>query len=61
MPKNPSVTATMSDGSKSASTESAGIIMRKDADTAFSCSAMYGIIPHTTSTATSVPSGPDLP
>ena len=33
----------------------------RDAETAFSCSAMYGIIPHTTSAATSVPSGADLP
>ncbi len=32
-----------------------------EADTAFSWSAMYGIMPPTTSTATSVPSGADLP
>src|SRR4029453_5455397 len=61
MPKRARVTATTSVGSNTSSTDSSRRIMRNEADTAFSCSAMYGIMPHTTSTATSVPSEADFP
>ncbi len=61
MPKSARVTATRSVGSKTSSTDCSRRIILKEADTALSWSAMYGIIPHTTSTATSVPSGADFP
>ncbi len=61
MPKSASVPATSSVGSKPESSESPGIIIRNETDTAFNWSAMYGIIPTTTSTATSVPRAADLP
>jgi hypothetical protein len=61
MPKTASVPATRRVGSKTSRTELSRRIRVNDVDTAFSWSAMYGIIPHTTSTATSVPSGADLP
>ena len=57
MPKRASMAATSRAGSNPESTESPPIIMANDTDTALSWSAMYGIIPHTTRTATSVPSG----
>ncbi len=61
MPNRASVTATTRVGSKTSSTDSSRRIIRNDADTAFSCSAMYGIMPQTTRAATSVPRDADLP
>jgi hypothetical protein len=61
MPKSASVHATRKVGSKMSSTDSSRRIIVKETDTALSWSAMYGIIPPTTSRATRVPSGADFP
>jgi hypothetical protein len=61
MPNSASVTAMSSVGSNVSRKAEGPSIRRRETETAFSWSAMYGIIPHTTSAATSVPSGADLP
>ncbi|PYM90904.1 MAG: hypothetical protein DME04_21180 [Candidatus Rokuibacteriota bacterium] len=61
IPNRASVPATSSEGSKPDSSELSPIIIWNETDTALSCSAMYGIMPQTTSAATNVPSDADFP
>ena len=61
IPKTPRTTATRRVGSNTSRIVSWWRISLNDWDTAWSCSAMYGISPSTTSPATRAPSGADFP